>query len=184
LAITFPALMLLQACNRQAPAVVAPAPVSNAQPAATISTNSLTPEDAEALIRLLAHPLPREQVGTVIRLLTGADMPTNATDVSGFSRRLFTELIDIRFTCTTNELHALLAVSPHLPDILPAAGLGVLYPSTKYPWWQPEDLKNTRGFRDNWKHGADTVSCAMLAGESGVPSSVIVYFSFVLETVK
>ena len=176
--------VIMQGCSKQPPSTVAPISSSNVQAMAAADTNRLTQEQAEALLPSLAHSLSQQQIRAVIRSLTKADLPTNATEMFGYSRQLFTELIDIRFTCTSDELRAFLSASPHLPDDLPPRGLGVLHPDTDFPWWRPKELKNTRGSRDNWKFGADTIVCSLLAGDTVDPQTVTVYLSFVLETTK
>src|SRR6266542_5088592 len=116
------AFMLTQACRRQPPPASAPVASGSTNLEATTtaarSTNAPTPQQAEAFLRTLSHPLSREEVNAVVRLLAQTDMPANATEVFGFSRKLFTEGIDIRFTCPPDELHAFLTASPHLSDDL------------------------------------------------------------------
>jgi hypothetical protein len=179
-------LLFGQACSKQVPDSSVPLAERADQVAtnAAAKTNVPTKEQLEALRRTLAHPLSRDQVAALLRLLIQAEMPTNATEVFGFSRRLFTEVIDIRFTCMPDELREFLAASSRLQDGLRTENRSLLSMQNDFSWWHPEKLKNTKGAQQQWKQGMDTVSCDLLVGETEDAKTVTAYLIFVLEASK
>lgn len=183
----FLALVFAAACNRESTLTPARIVGTNAQisAAATTSTNKLTPEQDAALRRALTpRPLTRDEVAVAIRSITHSDLPTEATEVFGNSLRVFTEVIDIRFTCSQVALRAFLVASPQLPDDLASETRSLLRLENKLTWWRPKELKNAKGAQHWWKSGADNVSCDLLAGETDESKSVTVYMSFVVETMR
>jgi hypothetical protein len=176
-------LLFVQACSKQVPDSSVPLAdrTDHVATNAALKTNVPTKEQLEALRRTMAHPLSRDEVAALLRSLVQAEMPTNATDVFGSSRRLFTQVLDIRFTCTPDELRQFLAASPRLQDALRTENRSLLGVANDFSWWHPEKLKNTKGAQQQWKQGMDSVSCDLLVGETEDAKTVTAYLIVVLE---
>lgn len=126
-------------------------------------------------------PKSPQEVSRMLKLLVQAPLPTNATEVFGRSRAIFTEIVQVRFNCSPQELDTFLEQSPVLADRLqPGNSSGVDNDSTT-AWWRPGELTNVMSSSQRWRKGRDEVFCDVLAGQRGDTNSVTVYLWFILE---
>jgi len=175
------AIVFLPACDRP-PAQSSSGPIAGTN-GAIVSTN-LTKEQEAALRDLLEsrrYPLSREQVVALIRSLSGTDMPTNATEVFGFTRSIFTTVVDVRFDCSQTELRSFLTSSPVLKHDLERDKRTVSDTMANHAWWHPSALTNVSGSLQRWKTTNGTVNCHLMAGSGGDVGRETVYLSFVIE---
>ncbi len=126
------------------------------------------------------NSLPREVVAGLLKDLTGAELPAEATEVYGQEGSLFTRVIELRFTCREYAFKRMQITSQHL-DIPLNPTTAVDLRAGNLAWWKPEELTNARHGTKQWTLGADQVHCDLLTGQNPGSTNITAYVRFILE---
>ena len=126
------------------------------------------------------NSLPREAVTELLKELTGAELPAEATEVYGQAGSLFTTVVEVRFTCREYAFKQMQITSQHL-DIPLNPTTTVDLRAGNLAWWKPAELVNVRHGTKQWTLGADQVYCDLLTGQTQGSTNTTAYVRFILE---